>query len=678
MSWKSLAVVGSRGCLVARSPGILLIKGLQRFLDHPIVFRPVGPPPPDAQALIGWGLKGGALKTRAAARRYGLPYVALEDGFLRSVTPGDAEPGLSVSIDDLGVYYDAHAPSLLEQQVLGVHDAAQLARAQALAAAWRTQRVSKYNHARELPPPIAAPFVLVVDQTAGDASIQYGLADATSFHRMLEAALDEHPGLPVLLKVHPDAIAGRKQAHFGALGAGAASRVTLLASNAHPPALIEAAQAVYVVTSQMGFEALIWGRSVRCFGMPFYAGWGLTQDELAAPARRGVRPGVCLDDLVHAALVEYPRYVDPESGVRCEVERVLDWMGLQRRQRERFAPSIQAVAFSDWKQPIAQLFMAGSSVRFVERPEPLVAGEVRAVWGCPDRGGGESTDGGGRLLRVEDGFLRSVGLGANRIRPLSWVIDGSGMYYDATAPSDLEQLLATTPFDAAMLARARALRDAIVSAGITKYNVGAGRWQRPIGARRVILVPGQVESDASIALGAPGVRTNLGLLRAARERNPGAYLVFKPHPDVLAGVREGDATMTQERQWCDEIVTDVPIHALFDEVDALEVLTSLAGFEALLRGKPVVCHGSPFYAGWGLTEDLVEHPRRNRCLGLDELVAGALILYPSYVSRTTDAFTTPERALYELTHWDDTAPPSEAHAASAIRRLKRWRRRFLR
>jgi capsular polysaccharide export protein len=252
------------------------------------------------------------------------------------------------------------------------------------------------------------------------------------------------------------------------------------------------------------------------------------------------------------------------------------------------------------------------------------------------------------------------------------------MYYDATAPSDLEQLLETASFDAAMLARARALRDAIVSAGITKYNVGAGCWQRPTGGRRVILVPGQVESDASIALGAPGVRTNLGLLRAARERNPGAYLVFKPHPDVLAGVRDGDATMTQERHWCDEIVTDVSIHALFHEVDALEVLTSLAGFEALLRGKPVVCHGSPFYAGWGLTEDLVGHPRRNRCLGLDELVAGALILYPSYVSRTTDAFTTPERALYELTHWDDTSPPSEAHAVRAIRRLKRWRRRFLR
>jgi capsular polysaccharide export protein len=252
------------------------------------------------------------------------------------------------------------------------------------------------------------------------------------------------------------------------------------------------------------------------------------------------------------------------------------------------------------------------------------------------------------------------------------------MYYDATAPSDLEQLLETAPFDAAMLARARALRKAIVAAGVTKYNVGAGRWQRPAGNRCVILVPGQVESDASIALGALGVRSNLGLLRAARERNPHAYLLYKPHPDVLAGLRAGGDTLAEERQWCNEIVTDVPIHTLFDAVDALEVLTSLAGFEALLRGKPVYCHGSPFYAGWGLTEDIVTHPRRHRRLSLDEMVAGALIVYPTYVSNATNAFTTPERALYELQHWDAIAPPPETRTVRAMRRLKRWRNRFRR
>ncbi|HUG22087.1 beta-3-deoxy-D-manno-oct-2-ulosonic acid transferase [Piscinibacter sp.] len=385
-----------------------------------------------------------------------------------------------------------------------------------------------------------------------------------------------------------------------------------------------------------------------------------------------------MDDVVHAALVEYPRYVDPETLERCEVERVMEWMALQRRMRERFPAQLQLVAFSQWKRPIARAFFGGSDLQFVETQRPLVPGAARVVWSRPsddvETAGSADTP----LLRVEDGFLRSVGLGANWVQPLSWVIDRRGMYYDATAPSDLESLLEETSFDSPLRARAAALREAIVSAGITKYNVGAGRWQRPAHARTVVLVPGQVESDLSITYGAPGSRSNLKLLRTVRKDRPDAHLVYKPHPDVLARKRTAGADIEEAHRWCDEVVTDVPIGTLLDAVDEVQVLTSLAGFEALLRGKRVVCHGNPFYAGWGLTQDMHPNPRRTRRLALDELVAGALILYPTYVSRVTGAFTTPERALYELQHWNDLQPPREAGWIRLLRAAKRWRDRLKR
>ena len=160
-----------------------------------------------------------------------------------------------------------------------------------------------------------------------------------------------------------------------------------------------------------------------------------------------------------------------------------------------------------------------------------------------------------------------------------------------------------------------------------------------------------------------------------RERRPDAWIVYKPHPDVLAHKRAGNSGAEDARRWCDEVVTDVPIHQLFAQVDELQVLTSLAGFEALLRGLPVVCHGSPFYAGWGLVDDVHPHPRRTRRLSLDALVAGALIDYPTYVSRSSGAFTTPERALFELAHWAETAPTRDAGWVRALRLLKRWRAR---
>ncbi|MDD5273289.1 MAG: hypothetical protein PHU14_11270 [Methylovulum sp.] len=261
-----------------------------------------------------------------------------------------------------------------------------------------------------------------------------------------------------------------------------------------------------------------------------------------------------------------------------------------------------------------------------------------------------------RIVRLEDGFIRSVGLGADLIQPLSWALDTRGIYYDATQPSDLENLLQNYRFDTALLGRAHALRQRLVAAGLTKYNVGTATWQRPTVANPVILVPGQVESDASLAFGAPGLRSNLDLLKAVRLANPAAYILYKPHPDVVAGLRKRGQGEDEARQWCDEIVVDVAMGALLEQVDAVHTLTSLSGFEALLRGKQVVCYGLPFYAGWGLTEDVLAVDRRTRTLQLDELVAATLILYPTYVSRSSGQFTTPEQALDELLRWRGQTP----------------------
>ncbi|MCX7098188.1 MAG: hypothetical protein NTV43_09840 [Methylococcales bacterium] len=271
---------------------------------------------------------------------------------------------------------------------------------------------------------------------------------------------------------------------------------------------------------------------------------------------------------------------------------------------------------------------------------------VLAVWGMKPLPGVVAN--GVKILRLEDGFLRSVGLGTDLSQPMSLVVDGQGIYYDATGPSDLEQILAETQFSPEQLKRAQLLQQRIVAGGLTKYNVGLPGWRRPAGVDKVILVPGQVESDASLRYGAPAIRTNIGLLQAVRLANPNAYLVYKPHPDVLARLRAKGAGEEDALAWCDEQLGDVSMGDLLKDVDEVHVLTSLAGFEALMREKPVTCYGQPFYAGWGLTTDIVTNPRRYRRLSLAELVAGSLIEYPFYFSRTSANRITPEQALAEL------------------------------
>lgn len=336
---------------------------------------------------------------------------------------------------------------------------------------------------------------------------------------------------------------------------------------------------------------------------------------------------------------------------------------------------LYAVGFSAWKQGPLRAFLPETRLHFIRNTRQAPAGSTLLLWGA------QTAPESHPIIRVEDGFLRSIGLGADLIAPLSYCFDGSGLYYDASKASDLEQILATHDFDATLLERAHALREQIVALGLTKYNVGQGGWQRPEtrlpsirspeshpAARRfskqqqsgpqalaqnqavtqVILVVGQVESDASIALGSASTQSNLALLRKVREMHPDAYVVYKPHPDVSAGLRRVGAGEEQATAYCDEVVHNVSMHQLLTQVDQVHVMTSAAGFEALLRNKPVTCHGSPFYAGWGLTNDQETIPRRQRLLSLDALVAAALILYPRYIHPQEQRLCSPEAAVNAL------------------------------
>ena len=312
-------------------------------------------------------------------------------------------------------------------------------------------------------------------------------------------------------------------------------------------------------------------------------------------------------------------------------------------------PVLHACGFPWWKRPIVRQCFSGHEIVFVRRGQAAPVGATVLLWGSAPLPPGAVE--GSVVVRLEDGFLRSVGLGADLVRPISWIADRQGIYYDASRPSELEIFLATHSFTAEERARAASLRERIVAGGLTKYNLGAVPWRRPAGNRRVILVPGQVETDASIARGCPAEKTNMDLLRKVREAHRDAYVVYKPHPDVVARLRLPGRDEHEAGRWCDEVVANAALAELIEEVDEVQVLTSLAGFEALLRGKPVTCHGQPFYAGWGLTHGMEPPARRQRRLELDELVYGALIAYPLYLSRDGTGLISPEEAIDALLAW---------------------------
>lgn len=596
--------------------------------------------PGDGDWVGTWGKSPTSGRGEAVAARKKNPVLRVEDAFLRSVLPGrSGEPPLGLMLDDLGVHFDGSAPSRLEHILKHdpLDDSALLNRARTAIARMKSGHLSKYNAFQpDLPVP-DAPYVLVLDQTAGDASIRFGGASDATFRDMLVAARLEHPHARILIKTHPETQAGHRTGHYGPEDEN--EQVHLITDPVSPWTLLDGAMAVYTVSSGMGFEAILTGHKPHVFGQPFYAGWGLTEDR--QPVNRRGR-NLTRAQLFAGAMMLYPTWYDPYRDELCEIEHVLDTLEARARAWREDHQGYVATRMRLWKRrPLAEFFKADVAMIFDDKAERAADGadtldRPLMVWAGKE----EAAHGTLRPpLRIEDGFLRSRGLGAELVPPLSLVRDDLGIYYDPTRESRLERHIAaaTTLPDHA---RNRAAR---LIARITENRLGKYNLDRPLpaglhnlaeGTR--ILVPGQVEDDASIRLGTSEVSTNLDLLKRARADNPDAVIIFKPHPDVEAGLRKGRIPPDEAATYADLIADHADPIALLDHVDALWSMTSTMGFEALLRGVPVTCLGAPFYAGWGLTTDLGQVPdRRVTRPDVIALTHAVLIDYPRYFDPVT-------------------------------------------
>ncbi|RYH93912.1 MAG: capsular polysaccharide biosynthesis protein, partial [Acetobacteraceae bacterium] len=314
--------------------------------------------------------------------------------------------------------------------------------------------LSKYNiHRPDLPVPDPG-YVLVIDQSRKDASIRCGAATAATFRQMLARALEDHPGQRIVIRAHPETTMGLRPGHFGP--SDAKGRVTLLTDPVSPHALLAGAASVYVVSSQMGFEAILHGHRPHVFGQPFYAGWGLTHDEQPLPRRTRQ---LTRAELFAGAMLAAPLWYDPCRDRLCGLEEVIHQLQSEARAWHEDHRGHVAAGMRLWKRGRLQAVFGGvKPLRF--RDDPAAAdrlaettGRTLMIWAGKEPAGFRPQ---APTLRVEDGFLRSRGLGAELVPPLSLVTDDLGIYYDPTRPSRLEALIAR-PLSEAQRSRAQAL-----------------------------------------------------------------------------------------------------------------------------------------------------------------------------------------------------------------------------
>ena len=643
------------------SRGIAKITHLEAFLDvDNIVLSPSNRQLQATDFLVGWGRKSNTEKAILKAQQHRMPYLTLEDGFIRSIGLGrEGKQSLSMIVDQKGIYYDATKASDLENMLNDSNkrfSSEQRATAQTAITLILKHQISKYNSAKNAPEdlfPKEEKHILIVDQVANDASLAYG-APGFNLDALISAAIDENPGAKIHIKLHPENIAGLRAGLFQHTLNN--PRLHLISEDYNPYSILKFMDKIYVATSQMGFEALMLGKKVICFGSPYYAGWGLTDDRVTIQRRFTRRS---FEELFIAAYILYSRYVNPLTGKRCEILEALQFLITQIRYEQLNQSDIYCFGIRHWTRVNINPFLQSNrnKIHYVKNIEEAYQagfghGSQVVIWGTRHPEGLNQLEylSGKPALIMEDGFLRSVGLGSDFVRPSSLVLDQTGIYFDPSKPSDLEIILKNKYFSEELLQQAKRVRHKIIEAQLTKYNYEPNR-EISIPAPEnttVILVPGQVEDDASIRLGCCTVNTNLGLLEEVRKQNPSAYIIYKPHPDVSSGNRRGKVNHAEAEKYCNQVIDAVNIASLLDLVHEVHTMTSLVGFEGLLRALKVVTYGQPFYAGWGLTTDRFPIPRRTRKLTLDQLVAGTLLQYPRYFDWESGYFTDCETIINKL------------------------------
>jgi capsular polysaccharide export protein len=299
---------------------------LHRYFDLPEMRSTLSP---QVKGIVSWGGRLPAKAAKNIARLRGLPHWNLEDGFLRSVGLGKSGSiPLSIVADDLGLPVDAGLSSRLERLIDDPGRPSVATNGRKIRDLLVEHKLSKYNHLPHKAPkiePSTRRRFLLVDQVVGDVSVGRALGSRASFEQMLRDAVSS--GGQCLVRTHPDVMAGYRKGYLTELAARTPG-VVFVDDQVSVASILDVVDEVWTVSSQFGLDALLRGLPVRCYAVPFYAGWGLTQDNIgesvraAIAQRRTARPTI--DELAEVVFSTYPAYRDPATWQPIDVFQAID------------------------------------------------------------------------------------------------------------------------------------------------------------------------------------------------------------------------------------------------------------------------------------------------------------------------------------------------------------------
>lgn len=605
------------------------------------------------EMFVGWGYSPYSQKAKKAAEKYEKPFIYAEDGFLRSpfVSSISKQP-YSLVIDTQAPYYDYSKRTDLEALICQTElNQEQYQEAQKVIDYFTQHRLGKFSITSDTdidPEGFTEGSILLIDQVAGDLSLQYGGVTERTAQYTVNTIREKYPNQKIYLKLHPEVFAGKKKGCFDFIHN---DPDVVCIPKGELSYLLTKKPHVHVLTSLAGFEACLHGCQTTTYGMPWYAAYGITEDlhpDIKQLQQR--RKVTDLQTLFYCAYMQYTHYIDPISQKTLDIMTIMQFFARIKRHINLLSGNVIALGIRPWKKkdflnwietPFNKIDTVTDDSSFKEVSKRINSlGQEKTkiiVWGYKYSELIQEIQQAYpkiQIIRVEDGFIRSYGLGSDFFPPLSLSFDTGHLYYVHTeqGKSDFFGLLNQEPH----IKRVHALRNKIQEHHITKYNIETLEELDIKTSKKIIFVPGQVAGDASLMHGGlpAHLKTDYDLLKQVRQDYPDSYILYKPHPDVYLGGRQEGEKDHQCSEFYDQIITDVSIISCIKAADKIITLTSQAGFDALIHGKSVHCYGHPFYKAFTDNNNV------------EQLIHTALIEYPIYKDEKT--YLMPENAIDKI------------------------------
>ena len=548
--------------------------------------------------------------------------------------------------------------------------------------------ITKYNEYPHLPENFVKSSnihnILLVDQPVDDHTVLTGSANEQTFNDMLLYAFDNFPYSTIYVKLHPDTIDGKKEGYLKRLldkhQLADHPSIVLIDQHCNITSFFNFVQEVFVVTSQVGFEALLRGKSVTCFGMPFYAGWGLTNDMQVLTY---AKPKRTLIDLFIVLAIQHCLYLNPFTKKKGTILDFLEYISLQQRHSNKKDILFYNSHFSDCKNIDLLLDLKGKKPVSLNNPRKfkkyydcLVIADNKKDYQAVTANKCKHS------AFMADGFLFSS-FGSPK-EPLSLIIDYNGPYYDPKAYSDLEYLLSNENFTEHEKKLSEHFLDSLRVTYAQKARLeevgNLAAIKRDAGSKKIIFVPGQAEDDDLTFVGGHmAINNDYHFLKTICEQNENSFIVYKPHHNHKTktnsevskeGIISLNAIAGQKKNKL-VIEDNASISHCIDYCTEVHINNHDCGLEAIIKGKKVITYGNPFYSGYGLTEDKQHSLRPKRNLTVHELALGTYMLYPRYKVPEHEGFVNAFTALeYVKLKNEPTSLINQTGLSSLFKKIK--------